>query len=517
MAAAALALLSACQKEEDTVAKATLMDCSSLNVEALGVAETAVNVISDGDWTLIECPDWVSVTPSEGGAGQTEVTVKISDNLDGSVVDLPRTGNVVVGGAKIASRATLAISQAGDKYKEATVSALKDMASVDDGKAVSVKNATVVAETSGYSLIADGEGFAWTDAALALGRKATVKGVKSMVLGLPCITESNILDETAGDDYSAEPEDITSTAGEYSGSGKYAAVEGIVELDGENVTISIESTGASVSVAWPSASLELTKLGGHLAVLDGYAFRNGDAVFMVADKVLDKGMTRLEAVLAQWNFSESRDINGPTFTGVTTPSKDAYIPSEADKNAGDGGRYVSSTAGSGRITYVNVDKTDVDKKNYSKRRIDADGNPNVTGSQAGDCWMFTADLDKVYAAGSTVTFTMSVYASAGGLKYWTLEIYDGGSWVPMMEMQTETATSSDGKTTEEVTFNYAQSKTVSHAIEVNYNLVAAAQETIQIRYRAMSNMATGGKYKSTPDGGVHRIENDPVIRIAYDR
>ena len=523
IAAASLALLAAlssCQKEQGGVAKATLIDFQTLEVSATDVDDATLSVISDGEWTITEYPDWVTVSPLSGGAGETLVTISISDNLDGDEVDFPREGKIVLGGTRLSSKATLTISQAGDRYKGAPAYTLETITDAKDSSTVSIDNATAILETSKYLLITDGDGFALTDAPLSLEEKATVKGVKTVVYGITLISSADVLDPAAGDSYTFTAEDITATldAFDAADNGKYVTVEGVAKVPGtETVNVIVSSQEDTVSVVYPESNLNFAKLTNHKVLLTGFAFRDGDAkVSFIASTVEDKGMTRTQDVIAQWKLKGNGAINAPTFTGEDTTADDegAYIPAATDPTAGDGGKYVAATTGTGSLTYTNIDKTKIDTKNgtgYSKRCLDANGYPYIMAGQKGEYWKFTADLGKEYAAGSTVNFTMSVYATAGGLKYWTLEIYDNGQWIPMMETQTATVTT-DGT----ITYNFAQVTKETHSIEVNYNLAAAISGTIQIRYRVMSNMGCGGKYKSTPDGGVHKICGTPAIKIAYD-
>ena len=521
IAAASLALLAAlssCQKEQSSVAKATLIDFQTLEVSATDVDDATLSVISDGEWTITEYPDWVTVSPLSGGAGETLVTISITDNLDGDEVDFPREGTIVLGGTRLSSKATLTISQAGDRYKGAPAYTLETITEAKDSSAVSVYNATAILETSKYLLITDGDGFALTDAPLSLEEKATVKGVKTVVYGITLISSADILDPAAGDEYPFSAEDITATLDAFAAAdnGKYVTVEGVAQVPGEeSVVISVEGQENELSVIYPDTDFKFSKLTNHKVLIDGFAFRESDStIVLLAAAVEDEGMTRAQDVVAQWKFADHIAENAATFTGNTETKI-----SDTDKKAGDGDKYIAANTGDAKIKYVNVDKTSLSGggTNCPARRLTAGGAPNTNGGWEGDYWLFDVNLSKTYAAGSTLTLTMTTKASGSGLKYWVLEILEGDTWLPMKETVTEEITSANGNTTKTVTYNFAQSNNSSDSMDVSYTLTAPASGNLQIRYRAAANFTAADAYLTKMGTGWHRLEGSPKIVIAYDR
>ncbi len=514
--------LAACQKEQSSVAKATLLDYETLEVSAKDVDDATLSVISDGEWTITEYPDWVSVSPLSGGAGETLVTISISDNLDEDEVDFPREGKIVLGGTRLSSKATLTISQAGDRYKGAPLYTLETITGAKDSTTVSIKNATAILETSKYLLITDGDGFALTDAHLSLDEKATVKGVKTTVYGITLISEADILDPERGDEYPATAEDITAALDDFTSenNGKYVSVEGVSTVPGnETVTVKVSEQQNKVSVLFPSSDFNFAKLTNHKVLLEGYAFRDTDStVALVAKTVTDEGMTRAQDLVAQWKFADHKDENALTFTGNVEEAI-----SDADKKEGDGGKYIAANVGDAKIKYINVDKTNISGGNNSggkescpARRLTSGGAPNTNGGWKGDYWLFDVNLSKTYAAGSTVSITMTTKASGSGLKYWVLEIFDGGEWTPMKETVTEEITSANGNNKATVTYNFAQSNNASDDISVSYTLASSTSENLQIRYRAAENFTAANAYLSKLGTGWHRLEGSPKVVIAYD-
>ena len=82
-----------CMKEGEPLASGLTLDKTEISAEGTSADEVTVKVSADGDWFAI-APEWVEVTPSVG-SGETEVKLKIADNLD-SFNELagPRSGFV---------------------------------------------------------------------------------------------------------------------------------------------------------------------------------------------------------------------------------------------------------------------------------------------------------------------------------------------------------------------------------------------------------------------------------------
>ena len=157
------------------------------------------------------------------------------------------------------------------------------------------------------------------------------------------------------------------------------------------------------------------------------------------------------------------------------------------------------------------------------RLIGKTGEPYVTGAYRGDYWEFSVALEKTYKAGSTVHFFAIPRSSNGSLKYWMLEILDGGEWKPMLDLlEKEVDIDAEG-TKGVISYNCEQVGDGYLDVDANYVLTAELSGTLRIRYRSMANMtasATASKYKAVPDGGTHRFAGNtrtsPFIEIAYE-
>ena len=139
--AAALLAAAACRQEGSGSARATLVNPSVVEFAAKGAPETVVGVAADGAWSLKECPDWITVSPTEG-TGRADIVVSVSDNMENGEVALPRSGVVVFGGDKLLSRATLTVSQGGDRYAGTPASTLAQVPSLPDGSRAHVKRSS---------------------------------------------------------------------------------------------------------------------------------------------------------------------------------------------------------------------------------------------------------------------------------------------------------------------------------------------------------------------------------------
>ena len=202
-----------------------------------------------------------------------------------------------------------------------------------------------------------------------------------------------------------------------------------------DVALSVPGATRGVTVLSAPASLGFSAIAHHLAAVTGYAFVDGNTVCLVATDVEDKGAAMASDLLARWLFNDlTRDKLGPLFTGKAEPDGSNIYKSDNVKEEGDDGKYVPSEEGAGRLTYWSVDKHEIDSKNYFNRLIGKTGEPYVTGAYRGDYWEFSVALEKTYKAGSTVHFFAIPRSSNGSLKYWTLEILDGGEWKPMLDL-----------------------------------------------------------------------------------
>ncbi len=200
---------------------------------------------------------------------------------------------------------------------------------------------------------------------------------------------------------------------------------------------------------------------------------------------------------AQWYFD-------------TDPSKDAYTATFGttagtfSDQAGDNGMYIDAngeSVGTGRITFVQVDKTSYGLKDNPKYYVGGTGHPYMTGVWPGDYWLFTATDGKEYPAGTKLHIKYLTRISGTGQKYWVLEYWDGADWQPGAELQTESETGTNAQ------YNFIE-PTSNATVEGTFTL-AAACTVMQFRMRCVANWQSNGKGAlAAPNGGTCRLAAD---------
>ena len=186
----------------------------------------------------------------------------------------------------------------------------------------------------------------------------------------------------------------------------------------------------------------------------------------------------------------------------------------ADKNAGDGGKYVAANvAGEGKISYVQVDKNEIDIEGKATRIVGSSGHPYVTGIWPGDYWLFEATDGTEYAAGTKVSISYITRTSKTGHKYWRLEYLDGADWKPAMETQSYTLNE------QEFNYNIAMFDDGKKNVEVNATVtLSAATKNVKFRMLCVANgQSSNEAFVEAPNGGTCRIAGaagtSPVIKV----
>ena len=197
-------------------------------------------------------------------------------------------------------------------------------------------------------------------------------------------------------------------------------------------------------------------------------------------------------VLAAWDLSEAgMPSYKDTWGGVD--------PGTYDKSAGDGGKFIAANAaGSGMLTYVQIDKNEVDVNNKARRVCGGTGEPYVEGQWVGDSWNLTADAN--LPAGSLVAASFASRASGTGLKYWIVEYLDGETWKPALPTKTVEV---GGQT---ITYNVEHMNTTEFKIEFAVSTTVDMSK-FHIRETCLSNaQAKAGDLLEAPNGGTMRLK-----------
>lgn len=191
------------------------------------------------------------------------------------------------------------------------------------------------------------------------------------------------------------------------------------------------------------------------------------------------------------------------------PSKDVYVETFGTlagtfKNtAGDNGMYVDTNApsvGSGRITFVQVDKTSFGGSTDPTYKVGGTGHPFVTGVWPGDYWLFTATDGKEYPAGTKLHISYLTRVSGAGQKFWTLEYWDGEAWQPTDALQTESET---GKS---VQYNFI-APTDNVMVDKTFTLAKACTQ-MQFRMICVANWNLKKTALEAPNSGTCRLASD---------
>ena len=213
-----------------------------------------------------------------------------------------------------------------------------------------------------------------------------------------------------------------------------------------------------------------------------------------------------EPLYVQWLFTaDAMSAYADTF---------GTVEGVADKTAGDGGMYVqANVAGEGKISYVQVDKSEIDVDGKATRITGGTGHPYVTGIWPGDYWLFEATDGTEYAAGTSVNISYITRTSKTGHKYWRLEYLDGEEWKPAMETASYTLNE------QEFTYNIAMNNDGKTNVEVNATVdLSVATKVVKFRMLCVANgQSSNEAYVAAPNGGTCRIAGDeatsPVIKV----
>ena len=201
-------------------------------------------------------------------------------------------------------------------------------------------------------------------------------------------------------------------------------------------------------------------------------------------------------VLAAWDLSsEGMASYADTWGGVD--------PGTYSKDAGDGGLYVAANAGgNGKLTYVQIDKNEIDVDGKARRICSKTGEPYVEGQWVGDSWNLTAEA--AIPAGSLVGASFASRASGTGLKYWIVEYLDGDTWKPALPTRNVEINGVS------ITYNVEHMNTDNFLI--NFAVSTTADMSVfHIRETCLSNIkARDGEPLEAPNGGTIRIKGDEL-------
>ena len=459
-------LLGCTQKEQDPGARAVAAAETYLVFEATGAEAQTINVYADGLWQVDVDSDWISVTPLSG-TGHGEITISVTDNATGNIIDRPRDGKITLQGRTVERNSTVVVHQDGDTYYGVQTYTLSEIAALEDGEVAKVAEARVMALTKkGFVLIDDSGSLYATGTDVELGDIISFNGAKATLYGGAGFNTDEIDIDSHSEVTYPEAPDMTSQIGAYEGGVLY------LKLKGSLVNGVLKVGKANVQLVDPVDELKLDEVDLHKVTVTGYAVGlAGSTGYMVATEVEDEGADEtLVPYPLRWAMGKDLNYSNSTFNNDNP--------------------RIDPIQGIGYIEYVPSDLESTNSAgNY---KLDVSGNnPRVTGPWVNDYWLFYGN--GAIPANTEVQIAFEMRSSKWGQKYWVLEYLDGEEWKtapnvkysdePGYETPYHAATNEDGAT----------NQPVMEVIKFRKN-----NEHLQIRLRCSANWRGGGQPMANP-------------------
>lgn len=263
-------VFTSCSDEETNLSRAVLASVDILEYEALPEGPQIITVTSDADW-VSEAPEWVTISPASGHAGQTEVEISVSENTRDAAVDNPRKTTIQFKGRNLWSIASVIVRQDGDKFRDPVDYTIEAMEAAEDETVVRLPNMIVTTVTGNGFIATDGTDYVYVKEPaipVSVGKKVSIVGEKfTDEIKMAYVLGERMTDEGTAAVPEKTPIDITSTLDKTNGK-KYQYVTLTGDFDGTAITVG-EMTCKAYPVDAPQ-SLELGKLGGHKIKVTGY-------------------------------------------------------------------------------------------------------------------------------------------------------------------------------------------------------------------------------------------------------
>ena len=464
------------QEPVEQLAQAVLPAEQVLEFDAVGAEDQILNVYADGSWMADVDQDWITVTPMSGKGAQ-EVTIHVSDNVSGGVVDMPRRGKIIFRGASIERQGELSIRQKGDTYKGVPEVSVSGVLTMEDEDPAKILHATVAAVTASGFVLTDGTANLYVQGAREVtpGDVVTINGTKATLYCIPSFKVDEVEIESSGTMVYPDAPDMTEHITAYDGK----SVQ-FVKIRGSLVSGRMSVTPATVEVVDPAPSLGLEAVDLHKVALTGYVIgMSGTTGYLVVTSFQDNGK---DDTLIPYPLKWKIRVSGINFSTASFSSTGRIDPVQ----------------GLGYISYIPYDLATTDDNN--KYALDvSDNSPRVTGPWPGDYWLFYGSGE--IKAGSEVHIAFETRTSATGHKYWLLEYLDGDEWKPAAE----TYTTSDPGT--EITYSHAMNADGATNVAVDEIVrFRKNNEHAQFRFRCMANWQANGSGKlGARNGGTARL------------
>lgn len=288
--------------------------------------------------------------------------------------------------------------------------------------------------------------------------------------------------------------------GVHVGGGGADAVEIVVELEGNGSVNAVPVAHTAGNWEWQTQKYYLSGVDDNTRIIIKPSAYTGvkDATKTYFRWYLDniKVAKPQAEVLAAWDLTaDGNSTFSSTWNGLEVVT--------TDKTAGDGGKYIAANAGgNGKITYDQIDKTELDVNDKAARACGKDGEPYVIGAWPGDSWNLTAESS--IAAGSIIGVSYYSRTSGTGMKYWLVEYLDGDTWKPALPIQTVEV---EGQT---ISYNVEHMNTAN--FEVNFVATTTADmSSFKVRQTCVVNAQASGKGPlAAPNGGTIRLKGADI-------
>lgn len=140
----------------------------------------------------------------------------------------------------------------------------------------------------------------------------------------------------------------------------------------------------------------------------------------------DPDPTDLLNVKWEWNANQEgswTDAEAALYAARTA----TWHQADTDPAAGDGGKYIDANVGTGRLTFVQQDKSAY-ASSTMRRHLGKNAEPVIYGAWENDYFLFEASDGQTYPAGTKVSISFGIKANKSAVKTWRLEYFDGGEW-----------------------------------------------------------------------------------------
>ena len=481
------AALAGCKQEPaEKLAQAVLPAEQVIEFEAVSAADQVLDVYADGSWMADVDQDWITVTPMSGKGAQ-EVTISVTDNVSGGVMDMPRRGKIIFRGASIERQGELTVRQKGDTYKGVPEVPVSGVLTMEDDDPAKIMHAQVAALTASGFVLTDGTANLYVQGAreVEVGDVVTLNGTKTTLYGIPSFRVDEVTVESSGTMVYPEAPDVTDNITVYDGKSVL-----FVKVRGSLISGKMNVTPATVQVVDPDPALNMDAVDLHKVALTGYVIgMSGTTGYLVVTSYDDKGK---DDTLIPYPIKWRVRTNGINYSTASFSSTGRIDPVQ----------------GLGYITYVPYDLAMTNDNN--KYALDvSDNSPRVTGPWPGDYWLFYG-MGEI-KAGSEVHIAFETRTSATGHKFWLLEFLDGEEWKPVTETYT---TSEPG---EEITYSHIMNADGATNVAID-EIVRYRKNTehAQFRFRCMANWQANGNGKlGTRNGGTARLSVTDVEDETY--